>query len=319
MTVAWVLGSHGVLGSALGRSLRSQGSELFLPAERFCWACESTLASQIAAAVRDFSARAARHDRWEIYWAAGIGTMNSAEAALAPETRALSLILRLIGNEAGLVASRGAIAFASSAGAIYAGCADDIITENSAAKPTTPYAHEKIRQEELLRSFARERGGIAVLIARISTIYGPGQSSGKQQGLLAHVARNTLRHKPIQIYVPYDTIRDYIYADDAATQMVGALNQIEEDPRLLVKIVASECPVSIAQIVSAFKRIVRRTPRIVTSANRLSSLYSRRVQFRSVVLQDAAQSPPQGLIVGISKLMAAERMAFATGKSGESH
>jgi UDP-glucose 4-epimerase len=315
MTIAWVLGSSGLLGAALCRALGRNGTALFFPVERFCWDSGPEFFAQIAAAVQAFASQVSAADRWEIYWAAGVGTMGSSANALAPETCALSQLLRLLESDPQLMAVSGAFAFASSAGAIYAGSSDDIITENTSPMPTTAYAREKLKQEELIRSFALTNNRTTALIARISTLYGPGQAAGKQQGLLAHIARSILRNQPIQIYVPYDTIRDYIAADDAAAAMVATLCTTSEKPRVLTKIVASELPVTIAEIVSIFKRIARRTPRIITSASRLSGLYSRRVQFRSVVLPECARTPTKRLPVGIAQLMMAERAAFVRGRA----
>ena len=310
MTIAWVFGSGGLLGAALCRTLRHDGTELFAPAQRLCWNCRTELTSQIAVAVQAFASRVRAGDRWEIYWAAGVGTMSSSEDDLAPETQALCSVLRLLESEPRLMIASGAIAFASSAGAIYAGSSDEVITENTPPAPTTAYAREKLRQEDLIKSFIVRNPRVTALIARISTLYGPGQSARKRQGLLAYIARNIVRNQPVQIYVPYDTIRDYIAADDAAAAMLTALRTTSAKPRLLTKIIASEHPTTIAEIISIFMRIARRTPRIVTSASRLSDLYSRRVRFRSIVLPEGATTPTRSLIIGIAELLAAERAAF---------
>ena len=310
MTIAWVVGSGGLLGAALCRALHRNGNMLFSPAERFCWQGGPELASQMAAAVQAFASQVEATDRWAIYWAAGVGIMSSSEDALAPETRALALVLRLLDANPSLMATSGAIAFASSAGAIYAGSQDDIITENTSPTPTTAYAREKLRQEDLVSSFALANPRTTALLARISTVYGPGQAAGKQQGLLTHIARRILRNQPIQIFVPYDTIRDYITADDAAAAMVSALRVTSVKPGVFTKIIASEHPATIAEIISIFKRIARRPPRIVTSASRLSALYSRRVQFRSIALPECARPPTTSLPLGIAQLMMAERAAF---------
>ena len=314
MTIAWVLGSGGLLGAALCRALRQKRTELFFPVQPLCWNDGPTLVSQISANVNAFSSRFGRADRWEIYWAAGIGNMSSSEVALAHETRHLSLVLRLVQSDPRLAAASGTIVFSSSAGAINAGSAVELITENTPPAPTTAYAHEKLRQEDLLRSFAIANDRVSILIARISTLYGPGQAIGKQQGLLAHMARSILRNQPIQIYVPYDTIRDYIAADDAAAAMVTVSGAISAKPRVLTKIVASENPTTIAEIISIFKRITRRAPRIVTSSSRLSALYARRVQFRSVALPEGGKVQNRSLLVGITQLMMAERAAFVSGR-----
>ena len=88
-----------------------------------------------------------------------------------------------------------------------------------------------------------------------------------------------------------------------------------ERPCVLTKIVASEHPTTIAEIISVFKRITRRAPKVVTSANRLSALYSRRVQFESVVLPKFEPASKTSLLIGISQVMAAERAAFARGSA----
>lgn len=310
MTIAWVLGSGGLLGTALCRTLRRNGTELFFPSDRFSWGSTQQLFSQITSAVQAFAFQVSTSDRWEIYWAAGVGTMRCSAEDLAPETRALSLLLQLLESNPYLMAVPGVVTFASSAGAIYAGSSDDIITENTVPMPTTTYAHEKLRQEGLVRAFAVSNSRTSALIARISTLYGPGQANGKQQGLLTHIARRILRNQPVQIYVPYDTIRDYIAADDAAAAMVATLRAISEKPSILIKIIASEQPTTIAVIISIFKRITRHAPRIVTSASRQSALYSRRVQYRSIILPQCDRTSNSNLLVGIAQLMMAERADY---------
>jgi UDP-glucose 4-epimerase len=133
------------------------------PASASVGASEPELAPQIGAAVQAFAARVDVAERWEIYWAAGVGTMRSSEGDLAPETRALSLLLGLIESEPRLIGKPGAVAFASSAGAIYAGSPANVISENTPPAPTTAYAREKLRQEDLVRSFASANSRIGLL------------------------------------------------------------------------------------------------------------------------------------------------------------
>jgi UDP-glucose 4-epimerase len=313
MTTAWVLGSGGMLGAALCRALRRNHADLFIPAERNCWSDIHKFAAQMVAAVDDFSHRVGESDRWDIYWAAGIGTMSSSEESLAEETQCLAALLARVGANSRLMATSGNIVFASSAGAIYAGTSGTVITENTQPTPTTAYAREKMKQEELVRAFAIASDRMNVLIARISTLYGPGQAMGKQQGLLAHIARSILRNQPVQIFVPYDTMRDYIAADDAAPAMMATLAAMQGKTRVLTKIIASELPVTIAEIIAIFRKITRRAPRIVTSSSKLSPLYARRVQFQSIVDPASGRPNARSLLVGIDQLMTSERAAFARG------
>jgi UDP-glucose 4-epimerase len=312
MKIAWVVGSRGLLGSALCRQLGHLHTRLFFPEIHFSWDTGPLLVSQMSDAVHAFQSQVGPADQWEIYWAAGVGAMNSPECQLLPETETLSRLLRLLEASSRLMAIPGAVALASSAGAIYAGATDDVITENSLPAPTTAYAREKMRQEDLIRAFAASHEHIAALIARITTLYGPGQATGKRQGLLAHIARSIVRNRPIQIYVPYDTIRDYIVSDDAAAAMIATLRSVDAKEHILTKIIASEQPVTIAEIISIFRRISRRPPKVVTSASGFSGLYSRRVQFRSIVSSDCRLPAPKSLPIGIFQLLTAERSSFVS-------
>ena len=310
MTAAWIIGANGLLGSGLQRTLQRRGTRLFVPAERFSWHDETALHRQLLAVVKAFAAFAGDSNNWQIYWAAGIGTMNSKEEELATETRTLSSILKLIESEPALMAAAGGFAFSSSAGAIYAGASDDIITENTDVAPTTDYAKEKLKQEDLLTEFANNNSKVTVLLARISTLYGPGQAKGKRQGLLAHIARCLVRNQSVHIYVPFDTIRDYIATDDAAFAIEAAMHVLSGKPGTFTKIIASEYPTTIAEIISVYKRIARRKPRIVSSASKLSSLYTRRIQFQSITVPISGRMLKTSLLVGISQVMDAERRAF---------
>jgi len=310
MNAAWVIGENGLLGSALQRTLKRRGIRLFKPAGRFFWSDEAKLDKQLQTAVNAFAEFMGDSDNWQIYWAAGIGTMSSTEEELATETRTLSTVLKLIESESSLMDANGSFAFSSSAGAIYAGTSDDIITEETAVAPTTAYAKEKLKQEDLVSDFAKKNSSSTVLLGRISTLYGPGQANGKRQGLLAHIARCLLRNQSVHIYVPFDTIRDYIATDDAAFAIAAAVHALSETPGVHIKIIASEHPTTIAEIISVYKRIARRKPRIISSASKLSNLYSRRIQFQSITVPIKEKMLKTSLFVGISQVMDAERRAF---------
>jgi UDP-glucose 4-epimerase len=311
LTIAWVLGSGGLLGSALCRALRREEGGLFAPDAPFSWASQADLAAQMAAAVRSFAALAGAAGRWEIYWAAGVGSMGSPAAVLEAEAGALRRLLQWIDAEPLLKATPGAFAFASSAGAIYAGSPDYTVTEDSAPAPMSEYGRAKLAQEDLVRALAGANERVAVLVARLSTLYGPGQSRGKPQGLLTHVARCMLAGLPVHVYVPFDTIRDYLAADDAAAAMIAALRADAGVPRVRTKIIASERPVTIAEIIALFRKVGRRAPRVITSASPLSGAYPRRLRFRSAVPPDGASLPKTSLLVGIARVMAAEQAALA--------
>jgi UDP-glucose 4-epimerase len=310
VTLTWVLGSQGMLGSAICSELTKRGVCLFTPGHRIRWANHVDLAADLNLAVRSFSAELRPEDQWQIFWAAGIGTMSSIESELEPETFGLGKLLELLASDARLAIRPGQFAFASSAGAIYAGTGDELIHESTPVAPTTAYARAKLAQEALVSSFVTRQRNVVALIARISTLYGLGQSGGKQQGFISMFARRVLRKQPIQIYVPFDTVRDYIFANDAAATMIEMIQSLNATDGAFVRIIASEHPTTIAEIVATFKRILHRTPGVAISANPLSAVYSRRIQFRSHS-QSVARVPTRtSLHVGIARVIAHERLLY---------
>ncbi len=313
MTLAWVLGASGLLGAALVRQLSVQQTALYTPACRLPWHDEEAMPAALEQAVAQFALDVREHADWELYWAAGIGAMASLDADMAVETRSLELLLELLARSPELRVRPAAVALASSAGAIYAGAADAVITESSAVAPTTPYARAKLRQEALVADFVRDRVESRALLARITTLYGPGQATGKRQGLLSHIARSIVRRRPIQIFVPFDTIRDYIEADDAATAAIACLRS-RSMTSVCIKIIGSEQPLTIAEILATFKRVARRPPLIATSASPLSAVYARRVLFRSGIQPDCRCLARTTLPIGVASLLEAERRAFTTAK-----
>jgi UDP-glucose 4-epimerase len=208
------------------------------------------------------------------------------------------------------LSSPGLIGFASSAGAIYSSCVDFEITELSTETAQSDYAFAKLTQEKILRKFLLGNPNVSLLVARFSTLYGPGQSSGKQQGLLSHIARCALKHQPVQIFVPLDTLRDYIFSDDAALTFVRSLRLLRtDDCKFRMKIISSERSVTIAEIISTFNRLMQKRVPLVLNRNNLSTLYTPRISYRSIysTKNDIRQHT---LIEGIASLILSERAAY---------
>jgi UDP-glucose 4-epimerase len=202
----------------------------------------------------------------------------------------------------------GSFVFASSAGALYGGSPAACYSESSPVSSTTPYAAHKLRQEQLVHAFVADRPGTSGLILRYSTLYGPGQARNKPQGLITQLARRTIANEPSNIFVPLDTIRDYLHADDAAERTLATLRDVRQrHGRATIKIIASERATSIASLIGVFRRVSDRMPRIVTSSNSMSHLYMRCVQFSSEEPAGKPHAPGRTLLVGIHQILEAER------------
>lgn len=315
MRRVWVLGSGGMLGTAVTRELRRSGATVYQYPEPFDWRTPERIRAQFGRAVREFLGGLTSGDDWEIYWAAGVGSMGSSKAELDGETAALGDFLALLGSRLSGCKASGVIGFASSAGALYAGCQDFEITEASPVTGANDYARVKLAQERVLEEFVSTLGGVRLLIARFSTLYGPGQALGKRQGLLSHIARCALRHQPVEIFVPLDTSRDYLFVDDAASDFIASSRALRaRGGRVLIRIIAAERSVTISEIVSTFNRLIKKRLRVVCNRNSLSALYAPRVAYRSVSpLGAGIEINRHTLLEGMAVLLRAERMVYIAG------
>lgn len=315
MKRVWVLGAGGMLGAAVTRELRRGGAEVYRYREPFVWKNLQQVRVQFEQAIQEFLAGLATGDDWGIYWAAGVGSMGSSRADLDGETAALEGFLASLAQRLAACGVPGVLGFASSAGALYAGSQDFEITEQTPVTVANEYAGAKLAQERLLEHFASRQGAAPVLIARFSTLYGPGQAQGKRQGLLSHIARCALRHQPVEIFVPLDTSRDYLFIDDAASDFIGSSQALRGgDERFQVRIIAAERSVTISEIVATFNRLNKRRLRVVCNRNNLSALYAPRVAYRSVSPLAAGRDIRRHtLLEGAAALLRAERMAYIAG------
>jgi UDP-glucose 4-epimerase len=233
-------------------------------------------------------------------------------AELDEESSTWELFLSRLGSELdaspGLRSLPGRVFLASSAGGVYAGNPDRPLTESSAPLPVSPYGRAKLRQERALEEWAARRPWISTLTARISNLYGPGQNMSKPQGLISHMSRCLIHRQPVHIYVPMDTIRDYLFVEDAARAIVRWMERLSEDARRsgsalrVLKICASEGETTIAGLVGAFRQMAKRNLRVVSGLHPVRGQQPARLQFRSTVWVDEPVPARTGLLAGIDRL-----------------
>jgi UDP-glucose 4-epimerase len=315
MKRAWVLGSGGMLGGAVIRELHSCDAEVYRYSQSFEWKSPKRVRAQFDEALRELMAGLTTSDSWEIYWAAGVGYMGSVWSDLDGENTVFQEFLVSLGQCLSRCLVPGVIGFASSAGALYADSPDFEITEETPVTVVNDYASAKLSQERLLEDFVLRHHAAHVMIARFTTLYGPGQAQGKRQGLLSHIARCTLRHQPVEIFVPLDTSRDYLFIHDAARDFVISSRALQAgDERFQVRIIAAERSITISEIISTFNRLNKKRLRIICNRNKLSSLYATRVAYRSVSSLAAGREVLRHtLIEGLAAVLLAERMAYVAG------
>lgn len=285
-----VLGAGGLLGSAVRRAA---------PAE--------TLAPRIAwgrveaeAQLRGAVAGVAGPDPWALLWCAGGGVMHSAAGALDGELDAARAVFAAI--EALPTASReaGTVVLASSAGGVYAGASPAPFDEHSPTRALSAYGEAKLELEAL--GLAAAACGVRVGIARIANLYGPGQRLDKGQGLVTALCLAALRTRPLTIYVPLDTVRDYLFVDDAARalQAFAARLAAEAPGATAVKVLASGRAVTISGLLGEFRRLPVPSPAVILAARPASAVQVRDLRLRSRVWTEI-DAPTVPLGVGIAR------------------
>ena len=298
MSLAWVIGSGGMLGKALSTELAKSEDSLFDSTVQFNWREIDVAREQLQQATQRFSLQAGKGP-WVIYWTAGIGSMHSSEEELQAETNLLESLIASLFQDPNLNLKAGSFVFASSAGAIYAGAPEGVITESTDPSPINAYGRTKLAQESLINKLNKSGQGASVIFCRISTLYGFKAKDGKQQGLIAEMVRKSLSNEVVHIYVPLETMRDYISVGNAAKQMIEAKELFEKTPGIHLKIIASGVSSSVAQILAIVKGICKRNLRVVTQADVKSVQYQRMVQFKSGT---NTSNNRNNLIEGISDL-----------------
>ncbi|MFN6106726.1 MAG: NAD-dependent epimerase/dehydratase family protein [Planctomycetaceae bacterium] len=304
----WVLGARGLLGRALKGHLRQTSSAMFQPACRFAWDDERLLREQLAHSVTAFALQVREAGSWELYWAAGVAGMGTPAAAVAAESRAFEWLVDRLEADPILGQVPGRFLLASSAGGIYAGSREAVVDEATPEAPTTPYAQGKLDQENRLRQSRLAAAGCRVLLARISTMYGPFLPGDTRQGLISTMARCVVRNRPVPIFVPLDTARDYIDTDDAARIGIATLQSLPQGAEPTVKIVAAESLTTVAELLATFHRVAHRRLLFTTSVGSLSGLYTMRFRFRSRVCPGAVRFAKTTLLQGVARVVAAERL-----------
>lgn len=255
MTARWIIG-RGLLGRAITRIHDGVVFATSIP-----WAHPD----EAVAAIRDGLDVFAQADTdLEIYWSAGRGVTSTPAADLDIE---VDVFRRVVAAVSDLPADRRArltFFLASSVGGAYAGSGLPPFTEATPPVPLSDYGRAKLQMEDVLRD-ATAAGGWRSFIGRITNIYGAGQDLRKAQGLISALVRGHLSGQPIAVYVPLDTLRDYIYEDDCAAVVDAGMRRVRttEAGTTVVKIIGTMRAVSIGALLAELTRLRRRRGPIV--------------------------------------------------------
>ena len=258
--LTWVVGSGGLVGRHVVAELESAGHEVLTTAVP--WDAEDASVRTLTAEVERFAgARGGRP--WALAWCAGAGVVATGEEALATEVRVFERVT------AALAASvtpddAGVVFLASSAGGLYAGSTPAPFDERTAPRPLVAYGRAKLAMESAVERLAADTG-LRVVLGRLANVYGPGQTLGKPQGLLSQLCLADATGRPLPVFVSMDTIRDYLYAGDAARMVVRSIALAGDEPpgTVVTKVLASGRPVTVGYLVAESRRVFHRPLRTI--------------------------------------------------------
>lgn len=244
----WVIGAGGLLGSALRRSVDDGFASSPIP-----WHESHGSSNALAHSLATFRT-AARTEPWSIIWAAGYATTATPPGEADRELQVFERFITELRERP--PAGPGSFAFVSSAGAMYAGSVDPPFTSTTTASPIGAYGQLKFAQEGVVRTLGSR--GIDATIVRVSNLYGPGQNLNKLQGIVSSLCWSAITKREVNIFVPLDTLRDYIYVDDAAARILHWAQSREkahaDDP--IIKVVASGRPISLGQVINTVEDVL---------------------------------------------------------------
>lgn len=311
-TVAWVIGARGLLGSALTHAVRRHRDWTLLDSEPLPWGTGEQLEASAAECARRLIEHAGRTGaRWSILWAAGAAVTSTPEHEMERELAEFAAVLRRV---APVVRGHhgGTLFIPSSVGGLYGGAANPPFTEHSAVRPVSPYGRLKLNIEQIATEFG-DAAGVSVLLGRITNLYGPGQRIDKAQGLLTQLAVARVHREPVFLFVPLETIRDYVFADDAATLVLACVDRLAQgDRRTVVKIIGSGHSVSIASLLGYYRAITKSPARVVIGTAPSTAFQALDLRAVSEVWPDLDRFDKTPLAVGIhATFLAAECHATA--------
>jgi UDP-glucuronate 4-epimerase len=202
-------------------------------------------------------------------------------------------------------AERGARLVLASTSSVYGDATCLPTPEHAAPAPLGAYARSKLAAERACLGAVRERGADAV-IARLFTVYGPGQ---RPDMAFARWIRGLGARRALPWRARYEAVRDFTYVDDAVAGLIAALDRGRPGETYNV---SGHAPVAVREALALIEQAVGRRAVL----DRLPASRSEARATAGCPLKAAAELgyvPRTPLATGIERQIAAERIVASPG------
>lgn len=250
-----VIGASGLVGSAIAANAGPGVARAMVD-----WSTPRSAVESLRPTLREFLHREkAGGSQQRIYWAAGRTVISSPDSEIERE---LEIFRAVSGFVLKQPAASVTFVLISSAGALFRGTRGPAISEATIPDPTSAYGTMKLAQEHLLSAGCSEHGHRAMIL-RAPTVYGPHQDPTKQQGLISALIRSIYTSSLISIFVPRDSRRHYLWADDLARIALALPDRVAVSPGTSsVRIVTTDRSRTIDEVIETLARVARRRPSV---------------------------------------------------------
>lgn len=248
-----LIGAGGFLGINLARHLAPRVDDLRCFGRRLSFPDALPGLRWIAGDAADAAVAAALAGCHTVIHLASTSTPATADRDIAADAQAnLLASLRLFDRcvEAGV----RRVVFISSGGTVYGIPAVVPTPESAPTLPITAYGVAKLAVEKYLEVYLRQRG-LDYRVLRIANLYGPYQTADKQQGVVAAFLGRALRGEGLEIWGDGSVVRDYVYVEDVAEAVVGAVTH--GGPSRVFNI-GSGAGLSLADVIAAMEELLGR-------------------------------------------------------------
>jgi UDP-glucose 4-epimerase len=184
------------------------------------------------------------------------------------------------------------VVFISSGGAIYGETtgADEL----TPPAPMSPYGENKLKAEGLLAA-----SGLSYAIARLSNVYGPGQRSDLEGGVVAIFVNAVLAGLPVTIYGDGHQRRDFVHVDDVA----AAITNMADSSRDGVWNVATGASSSILDLLTLIQELAGGNSPIGYAPVRPGDVRNSTLSVEQIAT-DLGWAPTVGLRSGLRRMLA---------------